>query len=72
MKTGRLIKLHRPGGDVHIYLYKEGEGARASVYVMAPGRERSPVHVVSGPDEDRVEAEARAWVDAHLGSRHGG
>ena len=25
MKTGRLMKFHRPGGDVHAYLYAEGD-----------------------------------------------
>ena len=25
MKTGRLLKFHRPGGDVHAYFYQEGD-----------------------------------------------
>jgi hypothetical protein len=65
MKTGRLLKFHRPGGDVHAYLYLEGEVARAVVYVLAPGSERDPVHEIRGPSTGDLEAEVRAWVDAH-------
>jgi hypothetical protein len=65
MKTGRLLKFHRPDGDVHAYLYLEGEGARAAVYLMAPGRERVPVHEVRGASSEEVETQVRAWIDAH-------
>jgi hypothetical protein len=65
MKTGRLIKFHRPGGDVHAYLYAEADAARAVVYLLAPGHERSPVHEVHGASADDVETEVRAWVDTH-------
>jgi hypothetical protein len=66
MKTGRLLKFRRPGGDVHAYLYEEAGAVRASVYVLAPGQDRLPVHEVSGADSEAVEAEVRAWVQAHF------
>jgi hypothetical protein len=67
MKSGRLLKFHRPGGDVHVYLYHEGGEVRAALYVMgAGGDEGSPVHTVAGPSEERVEADARAWVEARF------
>ena len=64
MKTGRLLKFHRPGGDVHAYLYLEGEAARAVVYLLAPGQDRGPVHEIRGPSADEVETEVRAWIEA--------
>ena len=66
MKTGRLLKFHRPGGDLHAYLYLEGDGARAVLYRLAPGQERGPVHEVRGSSSDAVEAEVRAWIEAHF------
>ena len=42
MKTGRLLKFHRPGGDVHAYLYQEAGAVYASVYLLAPGQEPPP------------------------------
>jgi len=65
MKTGRLLKFHRPGGDVHVYLYLEGEAARAVLYLLAPGHEHAPVHEVRAGSAEQVEQEARAWIDAH-------
>jgi hypothetical protein len=65
MKTGRLLKFHRPGGDVHAYLYLEGDAARAVLYRLAPGQEQGPVHEVRGASADEVESEVRAWIDAH-------
>jgi hypothetical protein len=65
MKTGRLLKFHRPSGDVHAYLYLEGEGARAVLYALVPGHERAPVHEVRGASSEAVEAAVRAWIDAH-------
>ena len=55
MKTGRLLKFHRPGGDVHAYLYLEGEAARAVVYLLAPGHEHAPVHEIRAASADEVE-----------------
>jgi hypothetical protein len=63
MKTGRLLKFHRPGGDVHAYLYLEGQAARAVVYLLAPGPERGPVHEIHGACADEVEQEVRVWID---------
>jgi hypothetical protein len=67
MKTGRLFKFHRPGGDVHAYLYQEADGVRAVLYRFAAGLgdERGPVHEVCGRSSEEVETELRAWIDAH-------
>ncbi len=65
MKTGRLLKFHRPGGDVHAYFYAEGEEIRAALYLMQPGRDRQPVQEIAGKSDERVEAEVRAWVETH-------
>ncbi len=66
MKTGRLLKFHRPGGDVHAYLYQEANGVRASVYRLAPGQERSPVHEIRGATTEEVESAVRAWIEARF------
>ncbi len=66
MKTGRLLKFHRPGGDVHAYLYQEESGVRASVYLLAPGQERSPVHEIRGGTTEEVESAVRAWIEARF------
>ena len=68
MKTGRLLKFHRPGGDVHAYFYSQGEQVRAALYLMQPGRDRQPVQEITGGTDERVEAEVRAWVDTHYPS----
>jgi hypothetical protein len=65
MKTGRLLKFHRPDGNVHAYFYAEGEAVRAALYLMAPGREHAPVHEIRGASSDEVETAVRAWIDAH-------
>lgn len=70
MKTGRLLKFRRPSGEVHVYLYKEGEQYRAALYLQpAGGRDGSPLQVLSGPAEPALEQEVRAWVDAHFPAR---
>jgi hypothetical protein len=66
MKTGRLIKFHRPGGDVQAYLYQEGGSVRASVYLLAAGRDRAPMHEVTGRSPDEVETAVRAWIAANF------
>jgi hypothetical protein len=68
VKSGRLLKFHRPGGDVHAYLYRDGAAVRAALYVMSRARdgESEPEHLISGPSEERVEADVRAWVEAHF------
>jgi hypothetical protein len=65
MKTGRLLKFHRPGADVHAYLYQEGDEMRAVIYLMSSGGARDPGHRIAGATSDEVEAEVRAWVEAH-------
>lgn len=65
MKTGRLLKFHRPGGNVQAYIYQDGDRVRASVYLLGAGDDRSPVHELVGASPDDVEAATRAWIDAH-------
>jgi hypothetical protein len=66
MKTGRLLKFRRPGGEVHAYLYKEDGQFRAALYLLSGGSEDgSPLHTLSGPVESALEQDVRAWVDAH-------
>ena len=67
MKTGRLLKFQRPGGDVQAYLYQEEGVFRASVFVLGPsGRKDEPVQILSGPSESAVERDLRAWVEVHF------
>ena len=65
MKTGRLLKFHRPGGDVQAYVYREGDEYRAAVYVAASGRDLAsrPAESFSGATEKGVEDEVRRWVE---------
>jgi hypothetical protein len=66
MKTGRLLKFRRPGGEVHVYLYKEEGQYRAALYLVSAGSEGGPpLQTLSGPQESAVEQDVRAWVDAH-------
>jgi YD repeat-containing protein len=68
MKTGRLLKFRRPGGEIHAYLYKEEGQYRAAVYLLSAEHDRdgSPLQTVSGSVESAVERDVRAWVDAHF------
>jgi len=67
MKTGRLLKFHRPGGDVHAYLYLEAGQFRAALYVMtAAATGRQPVHRIAGTSESGVEEDVRTWVESHF------
>jgi hypothetical protein len=69
VKTGRLLKFHRPGGDVQAYLYQEAGVFRASVFVLGPsGRKDEPLQILTGPSESVVEHDLRAWVEAHFPS----
>ena len=53
MKTGKLMKFPREGGDVQAYLYRDANLFRASLYVTAQGaRTREPIHTIADPDED--------------------
>ena len=65
MKTGRLLKFHRPGGEVHAYLYREGAGFRASVYLMASDARATnePLKRLAADTEADLEAAVRAFVD---------
>jgi len=64
MKTGRLLKFHRAGTDVHAYLYREGGRFQAALYLLAPGRrERGAAATLSGAEEAEVESAVRAWID---------
>jgi hypothetical protein len=68
VKTGRLLKFPRPGGDIQAYIYRDGAGFQGRLYVLGPehtSREKGPVHSVSGPTETAVERAVREWVDAH-------
>lgn len=68
MKTGRLLKFPRPGGDVQAYIYRDGGGFRAALYRLSPGRgsDGDPLHTISEATEDGVEQAVREWVDAHF------
>jgi len=65
VKTGRLLKFHRPGGEVHAYLYRDGAGFRASLYLMAPdkGAHSEPLARLDAPAEADLESAVRAYVD---------
>jgi hypothetical protein len=65
MKTGRLLKFHRPGGEVQAYLYRDGAGFRASIYLVAKDASGSneALKRVSADSEAAVEAVVRAFVD---------
>jgi hypothetical protein len=67
MKTGRLLKLQRPGVELHVYLYQDGQEMKAAIYALgsaAPSPD--PIHAVSGESEAAVEAAARSWIDARF------
>ena len=38
MKTGRLLKFHRAGTDVHAYLYRDGGRFQAALYLIPTDR----------------------------------
>jgi hypothetical protein len=67
MKTGRLLKFRRPGGEVPAYHYRGEDLFRAALYQLSSGREDgSPLETLSGPLESGVEQDVRAWVDTHF------
>jgi hypothetical protein len=67
VKTGRLLKFHRPGGDVQAYLYREGGLFRASVFVVGPkGQRDNPLQTLTGETEAGVERDLRAWVEKNF------
>jgi hypothetical protein len=67
MKTGKLLKFHRAGGDIQAYVYDDGGVARANLYLLAPGsRPGEPLHRISAGSVAEVEEELRAWVERHF------
>jgi len=67
VKTGRLLKFRRPGGEVHVYLYKEGSLYQAAVYLFsAAGADTAPLQILSGTQEPALEQDVRDWVDARF------
>ncbi len=68
MKTGRLLKFQRPGGDVHVYIYRDGDRVRAAVYVMSPDRigKSEPSETLDGVSEAELETAVRALVEARF------
>jgi hypothetical protein len=68
MKTGRLLKFHRPAGEVQAYVYREGDEYRAAVYVAASGQGLAsrPVESFTGATEKGVEDEVREWVERNF------
>lgn len=67
------MKFHRPGGEIHAYLYKDGAAYRASIYLMSPerGHANEPLAKLEAGSEAAVEANVRAWVDAGYPKRAG-
>jgi hypothetical protein len=65
MKTGRLLKFRRSRADIHAYVYRDGAGFKASVYVAEAGvrQRQDPVMSIDGETEARVEDDVRAWVE---------
>lgn len=64
MKTGRLIKFHRPSGDIQAYLFQEGGRFHGLVYLLSDS-DGEPVHTEDGSSERAVESGVRSWIDAH-------
>jgi len=66
VKTGRLLKFHRPAAEIHVYLYQDGAAFKATVYVRATATqaERPPLEL-QARTAAALDAEVRAWVDAH-------
>ena len=66
MKTGRLLKFQRPGGDVQAYLYQEAGSFHASVFVQGPSARTGDAQAtLTGETEAAVESALRAWVEEH-------
>jgi hypothetical protein len=63
MKTGRLVKLQRPGGEVHAYFYREDGLYLAAMYLYRPDRSGELLPTITGPTEANVEAAVRDWVE---------
>jgi hypothetical protein len=69
MKTGRLLKFNRPGGEVQAYVYSDHGQYHAALYLLSHDRARSsnePLERFSHASEAGVERAVREWVDAHF------
>ena len=68
MKTGRLLKFHRPAGEVQAYVYHDGGRFHAALYLLSATASRTsePLHTFSGVSEAEVEEAVRAWVADHF------
>ena len=69
MKTGRLLKFHRRDADVHAYLYQDGAGFKAAIYVLgrqAQADNSAADQELAAATAELVEDEVRAWVDGHF------
>jgi len=65
VKTGRLLKFHRPAVEIHAYLYRDGASFCAAVYVShEPGRQNQPVQSLSGSSDEEVEDATRKWIES--------
>ena len=66
MKTGRLLKFQRAGGDVQAYLYQEDGLFRASIFVLTRSAQGGDAKAtLTGKTEAAVESALRAWLDEH-------
>jgi hypothetical protein len=66
VRTGRLLKFSRPGGDIQAYVYREGAVFCASVFQVAGASKRDqPLQTLTAATEAAVEQALRAWIDAH-------
>lgn len=65
MKTGRLIKFHRPAGDVQAYLFQDAGCFHGVVYLVSDP-DGEPIHSEDGASERAVETSVRSWVDRHF------
>jgi hypothetical protein len=66
MKTGRLLKFHRPAGEIQAYLYREDGIYHAAVYLMSAdgAAGRDAVHHMRGATEAGLERDVRSWVES--------
>jgi len=66
VKTGRLLKFHRGATEIHAYLYRDGAVHKAAVYLIssASAQQDPPLHSLSAPTEQEVEAAAREWIES--------
>jgi len=67
MKTGRLLKFQRPGGELHAYLFRDDTAHSGVVYLFSNTRESDarPLQSFSAASETEVEAAVRNWLDEH-------